>query len=243
MSQVKTKAKKRYLKAKKERRKKRKVQSASTAPTEEQHADVSDDDVDVNVNGGEDSVSSEPSIHPMAATKYDENRGERKEKRSKKRRKVEHAEDEVYPTMIGVEEGDVRSEREGDQPPGTSPTRRSPTPQVSLPIFPLPKRPEGPSRSTLAMQGLDQALIEAEFVDPQKSVSLAREGDEGSRYGIREKMAQRLNDLGIEELFAGMSVIMSIWHIQYSHDAMSSADSCGAIPTRRSQATRAIPPL
>lgn len=74
------------------------------------------------------------------------------------------------------------------------------TAESALPRFPLPKHPDAPSKSTLALQGQEKALIEAELIDPGTTASL-----EG--VGIGDKTAKRLKDLGIQELFAGTYVI------------------------------------
>ncbi|KAI0688398.1 P-loop containing nucleoside triphosphate hydrolase protein [Cytidiella melzeri] len=71
----------------------------------------------------------------------------------------------------------------------------------ALPIFPLPKRPDAPSKSTLALQGQDRALIEAELVDPQKTIAL----EEGN---LDEKTSRRLKELGIQELFAVQTAVI-----------------------------------
>lgn len=78
-------------------------------------------------------------------------------------------------------------------------------PLPTLPRFPLPRQPEAPSASVLYLQGVDEALIEAEIVDPAKTLPLNSDIDEdqddGS--GLSLKTRQRLAQLGILELFAG----------------------------------------
>lgn len=110
---------------------------------------------------------------------------------------------------MDVEEGVAGEQDEVEDHPEEPQARRSPTPPASLPIFPLPRRPDAPSKSTLALQGLDQALVEAELVDPLKTVPLVQKGDEEQQFGLSSKMSQRLNDLGIDELFAGTLVAAS----------------------------------
>lgn len=84
--------------------------------------------------------------------------------------------------------------------------RRSPTPSVALPSFPLPSRPDAPSKATLALQGLDKAIIEAELIEPRQIVPLDFEATGEDHTGLSEKTKKRLQELGITELFAGMYV-------------------------------------
>ena len=71
-----------------------------------------------------------------------------------------------------------------------------------LPKFPLPVLPNAPSRVDLALQGLDQALLEAESIDSSHVLHIAAE-DEDTRLGLSVKMRRSLRDLGIQEFFAG----------------------------------------
>ncbi|KAF8183978.1 DEAD-domain-containing protein [Pholiota molesta] len=76
------------------------------------------------------------------------------------------------------------------------PPARSLSPELrgTLPSFPLPALPNAPSKSLLALQGLDQALISAEL------------DDGGTR--LSERMRKRLRDLGITELFAVQTALL-----------------------------------
>jgi ATP-dependent RNA helicase DDX51/DBP6 len=56
------------------------------------------------------------------------------------------------------------------------------------------------------LQGLDQALLDAEIVDPASLQSIKDVGEE-DQTGLSEKMRKRLKELGITELFAGMHVL------------------------------------
>lgn len=119
---------------------------------------------------------------------------ERKDgKPDKKRKKIEQ---EPEPDAMEVDEPEA--------PP--VPPHREPTPVVPLPSFPLPVQPNAPSKSTLALQGLDKALLEAEIIDPARVLpidSLTR--PEGQSPILSEKTKARLQELGITEFFAGMS--------------------------------------
>lgn len=111
--------------------------------------------------------------------------------RPNKRRKLETVEDDATDTKMLAE--DSESAQAHSVPPPATVQQNN---ESALPLFPLPTRPDAPSRATLALQGQDKALIEAELVDPQRTTSI----DEA---GIGEKTAKRLKDLGIQELFAG----------------------------------------
>lgn len=117
------------------------------------------------------------------------------QKRSKKRRKVMGGNEDVE--MADV----VQMKENATELP--SPRLKSPTPYATLPSFPLPALPDAPPKSVLAIQGLDQALVDAEIVHSTTVFSIPEgEGDAG--IGLSKKTRKRLNDLGITELFAGM---------------------------------------
>jgi len=73
---------------------------------------------------------------------------------------------------------------------------------MSLPVFTLPALPEEPSKSVLALQGLDQALVGAEVVNPCSRLPITLDGDD-TLSGLSERTRRRLLELGITELFAG----------------------------------------
>lgn len=78
-----------------------------------------------------------------------------------------------------------------------------PVHKPALPQFPLPTRPNAPSKTELALQGLDRAQIEAELVDPSSTLSINLDGD-SDRSVLDLKTRKRLIDLGINDLFAGI---------------------------------------
>ena len=81
---------------------------------------------------------------------------------------------------------------------------RSQTPQAALPSFPRPVAPDAPSKSTLALQGVDKALLGAELIDPSRTLPLdAFTPAPGEIPVLSDRMKKRLMDLGIVELFAG----------------------------------------
>jgi ATP-dependent RNA helicase DDX51/DBP6 len=116
-------------------------------------------------------------------------------KKPKKRRKiVEESEDMV------MEDVHHNAQHLEQTPHELSRTR---SPETTLPSFPLPAIPDAPSKSALALQGLDQALLDAEIVDPTTLMAI-RDGEGDGGTGLGEKMRKRLRDLGVTELFAGM---------------------------------------
>ena len=89
--------------------------------------------------------------------------------------------------------------KESEEPPA------EPEVPPTLPFFPLPLLPDAPSKSVLALQGLDQALVDAEVIPPSKVLPIpSGEDDGGTR--LSDKTRSRLKDIGITELFAGRSV-------------------------------------
>lgn len=187
---MKTKAKKRYLKAKKERRKFRKVDHAPSPNTIESPLGEE----------GEGESHSEPEVlPPQVESVLEEPASQRK---PKKRRKLEEVDEEDVDTAKLPDSAGV--EMDGPQNETSHPFISQPSAHESaLPLFPLPTRPDAPSKSTLALQGQDRALIEAELVEPHRTASLAD-------VGLGDKTVKRLQDLGIQELFAGRQYSSSI---------------------------------
>ena len=217
---TKTKAKKRYLKAKKERRKKRKtLQSGERKASKRQEdesatgeSDSSGNEAEEELQDGEEDAS--PAI-PVRAKAYD---GER----PKKRRKL----DTPQPRASSPPEDPIEVDNSEERT--AHPRPRSPTPPVALPAFPQPRTPEAPSRTVLALQGLDKALIEAEVVNAATTLPLETSKDaHDERTGLSGKMRRRLQDLGITELFAGLSAPMSLLYnvrIAYAEGFRNSTD-------------------
>ncbi|KAG6837240.1 hypothetical protein H0H93_012634 [Arthromyces matolae] len=183
----KTKAKKRYLRRKKERRKQKKVSGPANKVPEVDHEE----------SEGSESESvetvSENEAQNIIETENDETEIK---KRPKKRRK------EVAEELQDVEMADVH-----EITPALSRERtpmdldEASAPLGTLPSFPLPALPNPPSKSVLALQGLDQALVDAELVDPSTLLPIPDGQDDGDSH-LSEKMRKRLHDLGITELFA-----------------------------------------
>jgi ATP-dependent RNA helicase DDX51/DBP6 len=100
----------------------------------------------------------------------------------------------------------LQTEIIGHMPPPSDP---DPELQATLPSFPLPTVPEAPSKSVLAIQGLDPALLDAEIVNPAALSRVPCDGEDDGGTGLSEKTRKRLKDLGITELFAGLHYIYS----------------------------------
>jgi len=114
--------------------------------------------------------------------------------KKRKKRKLDHSiqEDSVedhQPPVVGADKPNF-----GDEPGSNR----------ALPLFPLPTHPDAPSKTELALQGLDRAQIEAELVDPNSTLSIGL-GADNSNLGLGLKTRRVLIDLGINELFAGIS--------------------------------------
>ncbi|KAH8100093.1 DEAD-domain-containing protein [Cristinia sonorae] len=199
----KTKAKKRYLKAKKERRKNRKSTSTTHLPKGELDSGDDNDGKDKSqeVLAEDKAVSESPEAGPST----------KREKRPKKRRKVEQDEPEELAQEPVDEpmEDDVPSE-----PPNLPAKKPEPTPSIpnALPSFPAPRRPDAPSKATLALQGLDKALVEAKLIEPSKVVPIvdSENTEDALALGLSQRMRKRLRELSITELFAVQTAVVPL---------------------------------
>jgi len=177
---AKTKAKKRYLKAKRERRKQRKISTQSGLLPEGETADNPED------------APPENTSTVIDPTQLTARLGDDSSRR--KKRKLDHS----------VAEGSVEDQQsqpvEADEPKSLD-EQGSNRP---LPRFPLPTLPDAPSKTELALQGLDRAQIEAELVDPNCTLSIDLDAD-NSQSALSLKIRKRLTNLAVNELFAGIS--------------------------------------
>lgn len=227
----KTKAKSRYLKKKKERRKQRakvaKVESDKKAKkvlrpaehaAEESSSSEDDEDEEEGMN-----VDEEPQAPVVIEQKKSKEKKEKKKKEKKGQKLESSSEKQDVPELesaaveIEVERGAEEDEAEDEgididvdvdhQGPSTQiPTEDIIEPDIPLgvlPSFPLPSHPDAPSKSTLALQGLDKHITEAEIVHPSTVLPIPGEGAEDGGTRLSEKTRRRLKDLGITELFAG----------------------------------------
>ncbi|KAJ1307855.1 hypothetical protein OPQ81_001935 [Rhizoctonia solani] len=122
-----------------------------------------------------------------------------------------------YPESLVTEDGpkDPPSPEQTLEPPKKkqpleSPSHPAPPVELpTLPAFPLPKRPAPPSKATLALQGLDKAIINAQIIDPTATTPVPVSGESDPLgLGISDRMRGRLTELGIETLFAVQTVIL-----------------------------------
>lgn len=181
------------MRRKKERKKIAKVATSSKSKIKTVPADLGDIDEDEAVVEGQLPV-------PHKAVK-----------RPKKRRKVEQeleavttdsSQDDATEPISDGEEGATDMVVETEP---ADPVARSPPPSLGLPSFPTLTQPKAPSKSALALQGLDHALAGAEIVEPATVLSISDE-ELDTVTGLSLKTRKRLKELGITELFAGMSV-------------------------------------
>jgi ATP-dependent RNA helicase DDX51/DBP6 len=218
MIQEKSKAKKRYLRRKKERRKARAKTMASVEATKSDEGTGSMREFDMQ----EDRVGKvmEPTVQVAKS-----------EKRPKKRHKVAGEPKDVE--KRGVDDA-------LDLEPLLEPLEKLSqplSPEITLPLFPLPTVPEPPSRSVLALQGIDQGLIDAEIIDPKVTVPIP-DGDDDGGTGLSEKTRKRLRNLGIAELFAGMLLYTTLvagillkHSLRSSNEGFTLPSSEGSSPT------------
>ncbi|KAG2744033.1 P-loop containing nucleoside triphosphate hydrolase protein [Suillus brevipes Sb2] len=152
-----------------------------------------------------------------------------REERPKKKQKILSSHSEEGENRMSEVEG-VEGANEVDSPlPAAAPrTSKSPEPQMSLPAFPLPTLSDAPPKSILALQGLDQALVEAEVVrvNPSSRLPVIPKGDDAHTC-LSERTRRRLIDLGIIELFAGSSTMRRLLYAPF--DPLQ--DVCVSAPT------------
>lgn len=182
--QAKTKAKKRYLKAKKERRKQR---SLSTRVGILPEGEASDNPEGV-------PPEKKPTMIDLAQLTGESGFVAEGDSKKRKKRKLDHSIEEDFledhqPRPVEADESNLVGELGSNH---------------ALPLFPLPIRPDAPSKAELALQGLDRAQIEAELVDPSYTFSIDLDPDD-EKSALSFKTRKRLIDLGVNELFAGIS--------------------------------------
>jgi ATP-dependent RNA helicase DDX51/DBP6 len=194
------------LKRKKDRRKNRKSKKLNeplpaTQQREEQDSYTSSSqDSDTNECYGNDS---EAEVVEKPITKINVAEGA---KRPKKRPKIA---DEGDMEMANLPQSNIVNFESGEQP--FQPITHRSSPLATLPSFPLPALPNVPPKSVLALQGLDQALIDADIVDSTTLLRIPPDGDDDAGTGLTEKTRRRLKELGITELFAGLHPFHCLW--------------------------------
>ncbi|KAF8734249.1 DEAD box helicase family, partial [Rhizoctonia solani] len=232
----KTKSKSRYLKAKKERRKKRlKAATAAGNALSRLHAhgdsgsESSDDEAD---NPPETSLAEDvPEDRLLPQLPLEPPKKKRKESRN-----------EREPSPLD-HNGDDSMDIEPSQP------LYRPTPPVELPTlpsFPLPSQPAPPSKAVLALQGLDQAILEAEIIDPTITTRIPAPNEPDLLgLGISRRMRERLVELGIDSLFAVQTVLLPFLlsrkdlHCRYDPPQ----DACVSAPTGSGKTLAYVVPI
>ncbi|KAJ7039617.1 DEAD-domain-containing protein [Mycena alexandri] len=189
----KTKAKQRYLKRKKQRRKHKPKNVAGEVSESEEDGD----EEIVPIAAIDDQEVADEALIETDSPQAELEDKPRKDKRPKKRQKVADSDGDVEMHEAGPSEG--LPEESQSAPPAPLPT---------LPSFPLPALPDAPSRSVLALQGLDRALVGAEIVDATGLLLIPPDGEDDGGTGLGEKTRKRLLELGIVELFAGESLYL-----------------------------------
>ena len=190
---MKTKAKARYLKAKKERRKRRKVlnvpQVVAKPASNVQMVSGSSEE---NPSDGE-TTNEEAQLPADANVSATEAEGIKPLKKRRKNQVGSSDEKMDLDQPPALEQGPVLDAGQEEAAP--------------LRSFPVLKQPEPPSKSALVRQGLDQSLANAEVIDPQTTISLREENH--IMRGLSTRMKKRLGELGITELFASKPLCTS----------------------------------
>ncbi|KAG9128085.1 ATP-dependent RNA helicase dbp6 [Ceratobasidium sp. 392] len=198
----KTKAKARYLKAKRDRRKKR-IKAASTsanAPTRAR---------DVHAGSESSSDDDEEEITKVAGLYKRQEHELQTERTPERTKKGKHKHKKRTPSPPGSETDEPMQDRATSHSPIPQPPPASPPSLPALPSFPLPTQPAPPSKTTLALQGLDRAILEAEVIDPASSAPVPRPGSPSSTCPeLDDHMRERLVELGVESLFAVQTVLL-----------------------------------
>ncbi|OAX32163.1 P-loop containing nucleoside triphosphate hydrolase protein [Rhizopogon vinicolor AM-OR11-026] len=203
--QGKTRAKTRYLKRKKSRRKARKSaapkQANNAAPSHEETDEGDSDNNDPQSDSENDMLVEQPPNGSQSMNLKETREGGREERPKKKQKlTLSHLEGEGNRTDIEGVSVAIDNEVDASLPAMPLPPK-SPELHMSLPVFSLPALPVAPPKSILALQGLDQALVEAEVINPSSRLPITPNGDD-TRNGLSERTRRRLLELGITELFA-----------------------------------------
>ncbi|KAG8783283.1 ATP-dependent RNA helicase dbp6 [Ceratobasidium sp. 428] len=197
----KTKAKARYLKAKRDRRKKRlkTVPSAADAPARVRG---------VQPESEPSSSDYEEETEKKVVPSIQQGNGQSTEQIQEVVMKSKKKHRKRTPSPSGSEMGEPNEELTA--PSFTTQPHSTSSPNLpTLPSFPLPTQPAPPSKATLALQGLDRAILEAEIIDPASSALVPRPGSTDSTcLELDDRMRERLMELGIENLFAVQTVLL-----------------------------------
>ncbi|PVG04309.1 DEAD-domain-containing protein [Serendipita vermifera] len=213
---VKTKAKTRYLKAKKERRKQRRALVNASKARHSTKKEAEEGESSGDEDGDEEIVEKTPqAVQPLVADiemqeeekPVDEPKEKRKEKKSKKRLKKDKGYDEEPPdlemaiesTFIDQDEVVPNDINEVDMVENMNVNQEIPS--LESLSFPMPSQPAPISKAQLALQGMDKAMLDAEIIDPRKTERLNSDTG-GTVTRLSRRMRKRLDDMEITELFA-----------------------------------------
>ena len=179
----KTAAKLRYLKKKKERRKARKSAAVATSKHSAPQKQGEEENASVSESEGSSGEDAQPEVL----------------KPSRKKRKTIAVED-------AEQQGATAEVLEDDE--ADMPKERSPIPTTTFPSFSAPVAPNAPSKSELALQGVDKALLDAETISSTHTLPLdafctGSSSDAQRLPVLSDRMKRRLLELEIVELFAG----------------------------------------
>ncbi|KAI0255114.1 P-loop containing nucleoside triphosphate hydrolase protein [Lactifluus subvellereus] len=225
----KTKAKKRYLKAKKERKKHRKAAAAkSTAACDPSGHDTAGEDRPGN-DEWEDRDALDSDEERGIAEQHEEKTATRQSHKNRRHREKEKATN--VSLLSHEDEGIVRArprkrQKFGNRDPSpSSPSHAAAADSSDSNSSPVPSPPvssssagrpppefsdHAPERSELASQGLDRALARAQLVDPLLSTPLSFDEGDDTHTGLSVRMRRRLRDLGITELFAVQTTLLPL---------------------------------
>ncbi|KAF9266507.1 DEAD-domain-containing protein [Marasmius fiardii PR-910] len=192
-------------------------------------------------------VDEAPNEAPVSTEK--QSKESRRENRPKKRRKLSVPPEDIDDKPI--EEGEEESAEHDEAESKAHRTEvldpsRSPSPAAVLLSFPLPSFPDTPTESALALQGLDQALMDAEVVDPSTTLSISQQS---TRTGLGDKMQKRLQELGITELFAVQTALLPFllpsnpWQKSLYQPYSPSRDVCVSAPTGSGKTLAYVVPI
>ncbi|KAG8748237.1 ATP-dependent RNA helicase dbp6 [Ceratobasidium sp. 414] len=237
MDPKKTKSKARYLKAKKDRRKKR-LKAASTSTNVSTRVRTVDSESESSLSGDEGEEATE--AVELLGRRENDPRAEQeatKKRRSKPKSYTPLPKSDTDESMLGRA-----------APPSSTPRPHpvSPSNLPTLPSFPLPTQPAPPSKASLALQGLDRAILEAEIIDPASCAPVPRPGAPDSiGLGLDDQMRERLVELGVESLFAVQTVLLPFLlstqalHCPYNPPR----DACVSAPTGSGKTLAYIIPI
>ncbi|KAK2460978.1 hypothetical protein APHAL10511_007448 [Amanita phalloides] len=193
----KTSAKKRYLRRKKDR-KKQKTRALKASNLAKNQCTT-----DSEALGSDEEKSTRTDAQLAITTKLKEIRPAKKKQRVER---VLLGPNEVDVNMV-IEDSAENARADDASIPGFAEDDTAST-MLALPRFPLPVLPDASFKTDLALQGLDQALVEGDLIDPSNVLPVPSEADEDTWLGLSLKMRRSLKELGIQEFFAVQTSVL-----------------------------------